>query len=255
MYFDQFYNALSLIIIFFSLPGFLVVSKVKKRMTYKQLLSIRPWVSTFVYLFISVLLCMSTFFKIKYVSTVIDIIIFSVATLVYSLIDIFYFQEIKKEHIWNLQKQFIRQGNKELLFRKKVLKGNYAQIKEHEKEDYSIVETENDGVCIFIGGEEKIALKPKKAMPLFLLKFYAKCFSLHMEEIPVFKDDDNLEQLLKDYQFFKPSVIYLFIKKHSKIIKRIILAILIFSLTLYLLYIVAASQNWFGIGDWIKQEA
>ena len=139
MYFDQFYNTLSRIIIFFSLPGILIAIRLVKKMSYQQLLRIKPWVSATVYIFISVLLCAATFFKIKYVSTFVDIVIMSVSALIYSLVDIFYFQEIKKEHIWNLQNQFIRKGSQESLFRKKTLKGNYVQIREHKKEDYSSI--------------------------------------------------------------------------------------------------------------------
>ncbi len=254
MYLDQFYNAISKIIILILLPLFFVIKRIGKEMSYERFLRIRPWISVIIYLLISGFLCTVTLFKIKYVGTLIDILILSLCAFVYSLTDVFYFQEVKKEHVWNLQNQFIEKGNMDSLFEEITIRGVYLQKKESEKEKYSVIETENDGQCIFVDGTVKRALKPKKEMPTFLLRFYAKCLSLNMEEIPVFSKEDNLEKIIKNYQFFKPSCIYLWIRKHWKAIKRIILVASIVLFVGMFFYLVAGSQNWFGIQDWMNQE-
>ena len=161
---------------------------------------------------------------------------------------------MKKEYIWNLQNQFIRMGSEKILFERVTLFGSYVETREYRAQECSIVRTENHGFCIYIGGIDRVGLKPKKEMSYFLLQFYAKCFSLKMKKIPIFKECDNLEDIVSNYQFFKPSCIYLFIQKHREIIWKIALGILIFLAAAYLFYIVAASQNWFDIGEWMKQE-
>lgn len=254
MYFDPIYRALSFIILMSAVPFFFVTKNATKDMSYDRLLKIRPWISVIVYLAISAILCAATILKIQYVITLIDIVFLSIAAFVYSLVDIFYFQEIKKEHIWNLQNQFVKRGNYKTLFSEIALKGKYEQIKEHEKEKYSVVETENDGSCILLGGDGTRALKPNKEMSPILLQFYAKCLSLDMEELPVFNKEDDLERITKNYQFFKPSFVYLFIRRHSKIMKRIAIISLIVVASTYLLFLVFISQDWFGLGILEKLE-
>ena len=257
MYIDYILNFITWMIIISAIPMYSVFKEVTKGLGYDKILKIKPLISTGIYLFVSVILCLSCFCKIKYLGTAIDIITLTLMTFVYSLVDIFYFQELKKDYIFKVQNQFIKKGNLKRTFDLIKLNGIYEQNKEHVNENYSVIKTENDGECIFLGGKYNYALKPRKPMTPQMLAFYAKYLSLHWEdneEIPIFNNPLEAEKFISNYQFFKPSKIFLYIKSHTKIFKKIILIFLLVLLALLIAYFIIASQNWFGLDDWLKTE-
>lgn len=254
MLMDHLLSFLTYLIIICLIPGYFLIKNHIKNMSYGDFLKFKPMVSTIIYISVSVLLCLSAFCKVKYRSTVIDITLLSIGTFLYSLYDIFYLQELKKDYIWKLQNQFIKKGSVDKLFNRINVKGVYLPQKENEKEDYSVIETENDGSCIFIGEGEFNTLKPKKPMKREMLEFYAKCLSLKMAEVPIFNKIEDFEFLIKNYQFFKPSGKYIFITKHMQAIKIILLVIAILLALALVFYLIAGSQNWFGLHDWINEE-
>lgn len=84
-----------------------------------------------------------SFFKVKYLGTAIVVGMISTFLLIYTILDLFYFQNVKDDYISALQDQLCDNDNFNKLFKTIQNKGaKYELQKDDSRQAYGVVETE-----------------------------------------------------------------------------------------------------------------
>ena len=254
MYIDNILAVLSFFIMVGGASELILYFSKKDSFSFKTSLIIKRIAKIVAYLFFTVLIFLTTFFKIKYLGTALCIYTYSIALFLYTLMDVLYSQVKKDDYISVLQNQLLRDDGFDDLFEIiKYTNAEYKIIKQDERQIYGIVKTEDYGACIG-HSYKKILYKPKTLLSDKYLQFYAQYFEIFGFRIPVFTNVAEFEEYITWFQFIKPSRAYFWMKKNEKKMKLILLIILI---SLFLCFVVLSILQYyhvFNLDGWLSKE-
>lgn len=226
----------------------------RKSISYKGALVLIKTAKVIIYLFFTAIIFLVSFFKIKYLGTAIVVGTISTLLLIYTILDLIYFQNAKDDYICAVQNQLCNKDNLNKLFKTIQNKGaKYELLKDDPRQVYGIAKTEKYGRCI-TNDQQEVLYKPIKPMNDAYIAFYAKYFEFDNKSIPIFKDKETFESYLKSYQFVGPSFLFYSIKKRKKKITIIFVSILIAVLIIYIIIYFFGVYNVLGVGDWLSKE-
>ena len=254
MYVDSFINGISFMLAFALFTELLVYMNTRKGLSYKAVLVLIKIAKVAIYLFFTVMIFLVSFFKVKYLGTAIVVGMISTFLLIYTILDLFYFQNVKDDYISALQNQLRDNDNFNKLFKTIQNKGaKYKLQKDDFRQAYGFVETEKYGKCI-TNNQQKLLYKPLEPMDDVYLAFYAKYFEFDKKRIPLFLNKASFESYLNRYQFVGPSILFYWIKNREKKIKIIFMSVFIAVLVIFVVLVLLGENNIWGIGDWLSKE-
>lgn len=253
MYIDNIINGVSFLLFFIVIVEYIVVSNTNMDWSYKAMRIITKIFKVAVYLGITTIIFLVSFFKIKYLGNVVLIGLIGGVLLIYNIVDVFYFQTLKDDYIYMLQKQLCSEDNFNILFDVVECNGaKYNYEKDDKRKKYGITTDAKGDRCI--GGDDKYLLKPKKQMSDKLLHFYCTCLEMEIDVFPLFKNEYEFEEYLSSYIFLKPNKLFYKVKSKRKLIAKVLLISVFVIAFLYFLFLFLDHEGYISFFDWMSIE-